>query len=62
MRMSRKPDIVADAAYAILSNSSAKYTGNFFIDEEVLAKEGMTDFGKYAVDASQKLWKDFFLD
>lgn len=62
MRMSRKPDIVADAAYAILSKSSAEYTGNFFIDEEVLAKEGMTDFGKYAVDASQKLWKDFFLD
>jgi citronellol/citronellal dehydrogenase len=62
MRMSRTPEIVADAAYAILSKPSAECTGNFFIDEEVLAKEGVTDFSKYAVDASQKLMTDLFLD
>ncbi len=62
MRMSRKPEIVADAAYAILSKSSADCTGNFFIDEEVLHKEGVTDFESYAVDASQPLMTDIFLD
>ncbi|NTS40008.1 NAD(P)-dependent oxidoreductase [Flavisolibacter sp. BT320] len=62
MRMSRKPEIVADAAYAILSKSSTDCTGNFFIDEEVLRKEGVTDFESYAVDASQPLMTDIFLD
>ena len=62
MKMSRTPEIVADAAYAIVSKHSVECTGNFFIDEEVLAKEGIIDFGKYAVDASQKLMKDIFLD
>ena len=62
MKMSRTPEIVADAAYAILSKPSAKCTGNFFIDEEVLAKEGVTDLNKYAVDVSQKLMTDIFLD
>ena len=62
MKMSRTPEIVADAAYAILSKPSAVCTGNFFIDEDVLAKEGETDFLKYAVDVSQKLMTDIFLD
>ncbi|HEY0040932.1 MAG TPA: NAD(P)-dependent oxidoreductase [Flavisolibacter sp.] len=62
MKMSRTPEIVADAAYAILSKPADECTGNFFIDEDVLAKEGITDFSKYAVDASQKLMKDIFLD
>lgn len=62
MKMSRTPEIVADAAYAILSKPSAECTGNFFIDEEVLSKAGVTDFSKYAVDASQKLMRDIFLD
>ena len=62
MKMSRTPEIVADAAYAILSKPSAECTGNFFIDEDVLAKEGETDFLKYAVDVSQKLMTDIFLD
>ena len=62
MKMSRTPAIVADAAYAILSKPSAECTGNFFIDEEVLAKEGVSDFSKYAVDASQQLMRDIFLD
>ena len=62
MQMSRKPEIVADAAFYILSKPSATCTGNFFIDEEVLKKEGITDFEKYAVDPAQKLMKDIFLD
>lgn len=62
IRMSRTPEIVADAAYAILSKSSTECTGHFFIDEEVLAKEGVMDFSKYAVDASQQLMTDIFLD
>jgi citronellol/citronellal dehydrogenase len=61
MKMSRTPEIVADAAYTIVSKSSAEYTGNFFIDEDVLTKEGVSDFSKYAVDASQKLMTDIFL-
>lgn len=62
MKMSRTPEIVADAAYAILSKPSDECTGNFFIDEDVLAEEGISDFSKYAVDASQKLMTDIFLD
>jgi citronellol/citronellal dehydrogenase len=62
MQMSRKPEIVADAAFYILSKPSATCTGNFFIDEEVLKKEGITDFEKYAVDPAQKLMRDIFLD
>lgn len=62
MRMSRKPEIVADAAYVILSKSSAACTGNFFIDEDVLKGKGLTDFNQYAVDPSQTLMKDLFLD
>src|SRR5829696_5509859 len=58
MKMSRTPEIVADAAFAILSKPSAECTGNFFIDEEVLVKEGVADFSKYAVDSSQKLMTD----
>lgn len=62
MRMSRTPEIVADAAFAIVSKPSAECTGNFFIDEEVLRDEGVSDFSKYAVDGSQKLMTDLFLD
>lgn len=62
MQMSRTPEIVADAAYAILSKPSAECTGNFFIDEEVLRKEGVTDLSQYAVNASQKLMTDIFID
>lgn len=62
MQMSRKPEIVADAAYYILSKPSAACIGNFFIDEEVLMKEGITDLQPYAVDPGKKLMKDIFLD
>lgn len=62
MQMSRTPEIVADAAYHILKQPSNECTGNFFIDEDVLKKEGITDFEKYAVNPQQELMKDIFLD
>jgi citronellol/citronellal dehydrogenase len=62
IQMSRTPEIVADAAFQILSKPSTECTGNFFIDEEVLAKAGITDLEKYAVNPGQKLMQDIFLD
>ncbi|QEC68789.1 NAD(P)-dependent oxidoreductase [Panacibacter ginsenosidivorans] len=59
--MSRTPAILADAAYAILSKTNLQYTGNTFIDEEVLAKEGVTDLDKYAVKPGGKLYQDLFI-
>jgi len=62
MQMSRTPDIVAEAAYHILTRPSTECTGNFFIDEDVLKQEGIVDFEKYAVNPEQKLMTDIFLD
>ena len=59
---SRRPEIVADAAYAILTRPSRDCTGNFFIDEQVLIAEGVTDFDQYAVTPGAHLMPDFFLD
>jgi citronellol/citronellal dehydrogenase len=61
MQRSRTPEIVADAAYYILQKPSFETTGNFFIDEDVLHGEGITDFSKYAVNPEQKLMNDLFL-
>ncbi len=61
IQRSRKPDIVADAAFHILQRPSYECTGNFFIDEEVLQKEGVTDFTHYAINPEQKLMPDLFL-
>lgn len=60
MQMSRKPDVVADAAYYILTKP-ADCTGHFFIDEEVLQKEGITHFDQYAVVPGATLYPDLFL-
>jgi len=60
--MSRTTEILADAAYYIFSKLSAECTGNCFIDEEVLAKEGITDLGKYSVVPGAKLYRDLFVD
>ena len=60
MRRSRRPEIMADAAHAILTRDLS-FTGNFCIDDDVLAAAGVTDFEKYRVDASQSLAADFFL-
>jgi citronellol/citronellal dehydrogenase len=61
MQRSRTPEIVADAAFHILRKPSFECTGNFFIDEEVLKAEGVTDFTPYAVNPDQKLMMDLFL-
>ena len=61
-RNCRKPEIVADAARAILARDSRSCTGNFFLDEEVLAAEGVTDLSRYAVDPGSPLLPDLFLD
>lgn len=60
-KMSRKPDIMADAAHAVLIRDSASCTGNFFIDELVLREEGVCDFSDYAHDPSAPLAADFFV-
>jgi citronellol/citronellal dehydrogenase len=62
LRASRKPSIVADAAYHILTRNSRDCTGNFFIDEDVLHEAGVEDFGQYAVTAGEPLFNDLFLD
>lgn len=47
-RMSRKPEIMADAAYVILTQTSREYTGKFLIDDDVLREHGVTDMDQYA--------------
>jgi citronellol/citronellal dehydrogenase len=61
IRGSRTPDIMADAAYAILTKPSREFTGNFCIDEETLRREGTTDFSKYQSVAGAELLPDFFV-
>jgi citronellol/citronellal dehydrogenase len=62
IQRSRKPDIVADAVHAIVSKPAADCTGNFFIDEDVLKQEGITDFTHYAVNPANPLQPDLFID
>ena len=59
---SRKPSIYADAAYAVLKRDSSTCTGNFFLDQDVLEEEGVTDFDQYAIDHEATLVSDFFVD
>jgi len=61
MKMSRTADIMADAAYYILSKPSSECTGNTFIDENVLAAEGITDLEKYSLVAGARLYNDLFI-
>ena len=59
----RKPEILADAAYVILSRPSSECTGNFFVDDEVLASVGVKDLDKYSVvPGTTEFLTDFFLD
>ena len=62
VQRSRKPEIVADAALAIVQRPPADCTGNFFIDEDVLREEGISEFGQYAVNSNNELMTDLFLD
>ncbi|MDE1462409.1 SDR family oxidoreductase [Spartinivicinus poritis] len=60
----RTPEIMADAAYAILNKNCREYTGNFFIDEDVLRESGVTDFSQYKVNpelSDKELLPDFFI-
>jgi citronellol/citronellal dehydrogenase len=61
MKMSRRPEIMADAAHFILTRPSRGTTGNFFIDEAVLRNAGMKDFSNYAFEPGAKLMPDLFL-
>jgi citronellol/citronellal dehydrogenase len=64
VKASRKPDIMADAAYAILTRKSSDFTGNFCVDEDLLRKAGVTDFSHYAMTPGTKdseLLPDYFL-
>jgi citronellol/citronellal dehydrogenase len=58
----RTPEIVADAAYAIVARPASACTGNFFIDEDVLRSEGIPDFDRYAVKQGEPLMRDLFVD
>jgi citronellol/citronellal dehydrogenase len=58
---SRNPEIMADAAYAILTKQATEVTGNFFLDEQVLREEGVTDFSSYARNPLAPLTADYFV-
>ncbi|MDZ7644213.1 MAG: NAD(P)-dependent oxidoreductase [Woeseiaceae bacterium] len=61
-RRSRKPEIMADAAHVILTRASREFTGNFCIDDETLESVGVENLDDYAVDSSQELVPDFFVE
>ena len=58
----RTPEIMADAAHAVLIREARGFSGQFLIDDEVLAEAGISDLSGYAVDASKPLYPDLFLD
>ncbi len=62
MGASRIPEIMADAAHAVLTRPSRECSGNFFIDDEVLTAEGVTDLDKYRADPAKEPMLDLFLD
>jgi citronellol/citronellal dehydrogenase len=61
MKGARSPDVMADAAHAILTKPSRSFTGNFCIDEEVLRAEGVTDLEKYSMVPGAELYPDYFI-
>jgi citronellol/citronellal dehydrogenase len=61
MKMSRKPQIVANAALEIFKKDSKIATGNFYIDEDVLKETGITDFSEYDSVTGAQLFPDLFL-
>jgi citronellol/citronellal dehydrogenase len=62
-KLGRSPEIMADAAHAIFMKDAKQCTGNFFIDDEVLQAEGITDLDKYAMTpGNKKFIPDFFVD
>lgn len=61
MKSSRKPEIMSDSAWFILTRKATECSGNFFIDEDVIRSEGISDLDKYAYEPGQKLTPDFFV-
>jgi len=61
LRRCRKPEIVADAAHSIITRPSRECTGNFFVDDNVLHNDGVSDLSRYAVDPTTELLPDFFV-
>ena len=59
---SRKPEIMADAAYVIVTKPSREFTGNFCIDDTVIEGEGITDLSSYSVNPGAELAPDFFVE
>ncbi len=62
MRQSRRPEILADAAYEVMGRSNKEHTGNFYIDDEVLAEAGITNLDGYSFGEDAQLQRDIFLD
>ena len=63
LNLCRKPEILADAAFFILTSDAKATSGNFFIDDEVLARHGVTDLDRYAVKpGTTQFIPDFFVD
>ena len=58
----RSPEILADAAHVILTRNAREATGNFYIDDEVLASAGVTDLSRYALRPGAPLIPDLFVD
>ena len=61
IKNTRRPSIMADAAYAIASENASKVTGHFYVDEDVLRDRGVEDFSQYALDPEEKLIRDMFI-
>lgn len=61
MKGSRTPQIMSDAAHVILTRPSREHTGQFFVDDDVLATIGKTDLTEYAIDPNHELFPDFFV-
>ena len=61
MQRARRPEIVADAAYAIFAKPAREFTGRFLIDDSFLSENGISDFDRYRVNPAQALAPDFFV-
>lgn len=62
LQRSRRPEIMADAAYIMLTQPARNYTGRFMLDDDVLHEAGVTDFEPYRYDATSPLLADIFVD
>jgi citronellol/citronellal dehydrogenase len=61
MARARSPEIVSDAAHVILTRPSRQHTGQFYLDEEVLASAGVTDLARYSAAPPNELLQDLFV-